>query len=145
MDDDDDDDIFASAGDYAGIEVGDDDGDDASDAGGAAKEPKDASDGEIPDSAPPPRRWVDIDEPPVLPPKSPSPERMSEPPAKSASPEREEGEEEEPVRLQPLASSSVPSIRELLAMDEAKEREEKRRERREKKKGKKTKSGDDSE
>lgn len=49
----------------------------------------------------------------------------------------EELEPEQPSRLQPLASSSVPSIREILAMDEAAEKEEKRKARKEKKKNKK--------
>jgi IK cytokine len=48
-----------------------------------------------------------------------------------------EPEPEQPSRLQPLASSSVPSIREILARDEAAEREEKRKARKEKKKNKK--------
>ncbi|PVF99877.1 hypothetical protein CPB86DRAFT_806138 [Serendipita vermifera] len=50
----------------------------------------------------------------------------------------ETNEEPEPVsRLQGLASSSVPSIRDILAMDEMAEKEEKRKARKEKKKGKK--------
>lgn len=52
----------------------------------------------------------------------------------------EEGEEEEelkPVRLQGLASSTVPSIREILALDEAAEREEKRKAKKEKRNKKK--------
>jgi IK cytokine len=52
----------------------------------------------------------------------------------------EEGEEEEEtrpvVRLQALASSAVPSVRDILAMDEAAEREEKRKAKKEKKKKK---------
>ncbi|GJE91228.1 hypothetical protein PsYK624_073770 [Phanerochaete sordida] len=145
---DEDDDIFAGAGDYAGIEVDeDDDEDDAGDA--RPREERDASDGEITDAAP--RRWVDIDDGPVFPPKSASPPAPAEgSPARiqadASQPEgmREEDEEEQPARLQPLASSAVPSIRELLAADEAQEREAKRRARREKKKGKKG-AGDESE
>ena len=50
--------------------------------------------------------------------------------------EEEEGEmeEERPMRLQPLASSAMPSIKDLLAMDDAMEKEDKRRARKEKKK-----------
>ena len=42
--------------------------------------------------------------------------------------------EQQPVRLQPLSSSALPSIRDFLAMDEAAEAAEKRRKRKEKKK-----------
>lgn len=150
---DDDDDIFAGAGEYTGLDLGDDDDDE--DAADKHAE-KDMSDGELPEPAP--RRWVDIDDPtPVLPRKSSSPSRAAAspsaaPPPRSASPDREreaeadaeEGEAEEedaPVRLQPLASSAVPSIRELLAMDEEVEKAEKRRARKEKKKGALTAEG----
>ncbi|EKM50489.1 uncharacterized protein PHACADRAFT_188063 [Phanerochaete carnosa HHB-10118-sp] len=156
-DDADDDDIFAGAGDYTGIEVGDDDNDSdegPSDEEGAAiarAAAQETSDGEIaPDSTAPRRRWVDIDERPAAAPPSP-PEQAavagseSQPVVVPPQPTEEADEDGQPARLLPLASSAVPSIRELLAMDEAQEREEKRRARKEKKKGKKDKGGDDSE
>ena len=46
-----------------------------------------------------------------------------------------EEEEERPVRLQPLASSAMPSIKEMLAMSEEMEKAEKRKARKEKRKG----------
>ena len=46
----------------------------------------------------------------------------------------EQEEEEQPMRLQPLASSTVPSIREILAADQTAEKEEARKARKEKKK-----------
>ena len=146
---DDDDDIFAGAGEYTGLELGDDNDDDEDDDKPSKPGQTDAvSDGEIPESQPQRGRWVDIDQPTTAPPrksKSPPPpvtKSTSAPPPKSPSPPREneleEGEEEAPMRLQPLASSSVPSIRELLAIDEAEEKAEKRRARKEKKKEKAT-------
>ena len=51
--------------------------------------------------------------------------------------------EEESLRLQPLVSSALPSIRDFLAMDEAAEKAEKRKARKEKKKKKKKEAGDD--
>ena len=93
-------------------------------------------------------QWFDTEEPQPGPTRRPSPP----PPAKSHSPpalaEREEGEAEEgeddtPVRLAPLASSSIPSIREFLAMDMENEKQAKRQERRDKKKGKAKRAGDD--
>ena len=45
-----------------------------------------------------------------------------------------EEEEERPMRLQPLASSAMPSIKDMLAMSEEAEKAEKRRLRKEKKK-----------
>ena len=53
--------------------------------------------------------------------------------------------EEEPqeMRLKPLNSSALPSIRDFLALDEAAEKAEKRKARKEKKKKKKKEAGDD--
>jgi IK cytokine len=58
----------------------------------------------------------------------------------ASGPEAGQEEEEQPrhvARLQALASSSVPSVRDILAMDEAAEREEKRKEKKEKRNKKK--------
>ncbi|KIP03017.1 hypothetical protein PHLGIDRAFT_268850 [Phlebiopsis gigantea 11061_1 CR5-6] len=145
----DNDDIFAGAGEYTGIELGDDDDiDEDNDEPPKLAQNDAASDGEIPEPQPPRVRWIDIDHPTSAPPRKslspplPTPKPPSAQPPRSASTTREhemeEGEEEAPMRLQPLASSSVPSIRELLAIDEAEEKAEKRRARKEKKKEKAT-------
>lgn len=141
---DEDDDIFAGAGEYAGIEVGDDEDDDSEPEKKGQDEGHEASDGEIPEA--PRGRWVDVDGPTPAPRKSSSPSRinLANSSRMSTSPQLvpaqvEEGEEEEgaiSVRLQPLASSTVPSIRDLLAMDEEVEKAEKRKARKEKKKEK---------
>lgn len=67
------------------------------------------------------------------------PKRTDTPPEEQRPPSDVEMEDEplKITRLQGLASSAVPSIKEILAMDEAAEREEKRKARKEKKKEKK--------
>ncbi|KAI0369157.1 hypothetical protein BV20DRAFT_914148, partial [Pilatotrama ljubarskyi] len=145
-------DIFADAGEYTGVDLGDesDDSDAERPAGQGGEE-----EGEVPDSgAPPPRKWLATsdDERESSRAVSQPPARSTRSPSRSASPQRragpsqkapavediemEDGEEEErPVRLQPLASSALPSIKDLLAMSEEAEKAEKRRLRKEKKKG----------
>jgi IK cytokine len=49
--------------------------------------------------------------------------------------EEQEEDFDEPIHLQPLASSAMPSITEFLALDDAAEKEEKKRKRKEKRKG----------
>ncbi|KAH9935071.1 hypothetical protein B0H21DRAFT_825673 [Amylocystis lapponica] len=97
-------DIFADAGEYTGVDVGEDD---------------DESESEQDDERPRSRS------------RSRSAPRADPVPLSDA----EDGEEEEerPVRLQPLASSALPSIRDLLAMDSAADKG-KRRTRKNKKK-----------
>ncbi|KAG8954883.1 hypothetical protein FRC04_010366 [Tulasnella sp. 424] len=129
QDDDDDDgdiDIFADVGEYEGVDLGDDSEDDKP--ASTRKEEKDESAA----SGPPKRvNWFgEVEpEPPITisKPRSPTP-----PPA----PEKEEGEEEEdkPVRLAPLASSSIHDIKSFLEVDKSLEKEEKRKARKEKKK-----------
>ncbi|KAI0325891.1 hypothetical protein GY45DRAFT_1356508 [Cubamyces sp. BRFM 1775] len=150
-------DIFADAGEYTGVDLGDES--DASEDGRA--EPSSANrreGGERPvEEAPPPRKWLAtsddereasraVSQPPAprstsgrSQSRSVSPQRRAGPPHKSPVEEVreiEEGEEEEerPMRLQPLASSALPSIKDLLAMSEEAEKAEKRRARKEKKK-----------
>ncbi|THH16968.1 hypothetical protein EW146_g3764 [Bondarzewia mesenterica] len=134
-------DIFAGAGEYEGIDLGDDDEDSAED--GEEKPPRDRSPAArealttaIPESARR-RKWFDEPEP-----EQPGPSTSTAGPAESSTksksrspppPDVEEGEEEEVTRLMPLASSAVPSIKELLAMDEAVEKGKKRKARKEKK------------
>ncbi|RPD64205.1 hypothetical protein L226DRAFT_533512 [Lentinus tigrinus ALCF2SS1-7] len=137
-------DIFAGAGEYTGIDLGDDDeGSEEED----SKPPiRESEDGELRDgSAPRPGRWLATsdDEREPTPPPSAAPARDSKSATRSVSPHRppspgEDGEmmeeEERPIRLQPLASSVLPSIKDLIAMSEEAEKAEKRKARKEKKK-----------
>jgi IK cytokine len=81
--------------------------------------------------------WFDEPEPEVG--------HASIPPEKSPPVPETIATEEEPqeMRLEPLNSSALPSIRDFLAMDEAAEKAEKRKARKEKKKKKKKEAGDD--
>lgn len=146
-------DIFADAGEYEGLNIGDDDDDDFD---------KGVSDGEIPegksskdvdmrdaerreaeDIADTQRRkkWIEDeeDEDQVQIPASP-PDLKGEGKEKSPPSSREDSAPAqrsptpEPTRLAPLASSALPSIRDILAADEALELEDKRKARKEKKK-----------
>ncbi|CDO69627.1 hypothetical protein BN946_scf184851.g15 [Trametes cinnabarina] len=155
---DDDFDIFADAGEYTGVDIGDESDDSSGDRPGPSGARREGEeDGEVKeDEAPPPRKWLatsdDEREPSrsVSQPPLPSGSRSPRSASRSVSPRRraaslhkspvvEEGEaedveEERPLRLQPLASSAVPSIKELLAMSEEAEKAAKRRARKEKKK-----------
>ncbi|VDC03518.1 unnamed protein product [Peniophora sp. CBMAI 1063] len=124
-------DIFADAGEYEGV----------ADSGSDSDEDKPRPPSPPPAAGLPRRGWFDEPEP------SPPPTAPSPPPAtdkgkgKAPGPDIEEGEmqddheeEEQPIRLQPLSSSTVPSIREILAADKAAEKEEARKARKEKKK-----------
>ncbi|KAI0630551.1 RED-like protein N-terminal region-domain-containing protein [Trametes polyzona] len=149
-------DIFADAGEYTGVDLGDDDDeDDADGTKPKARAGDNDEEGEVPDTgAPPPRKWLatsdderepdrTVSQPPV-PGRSDRSQSRSESPQRRAGPshkspvvedgEMDEDEEERPVRLQPLSSSVVPSIKDLLAMSEEAEKAEKRRARKEKKK-----------
>ncbi|KAI0731357.1 RED-like protein N-terminal region-domain-containing protein [Earliella scabrosa] len=150
-------DIFAGAGEYTGVDLGEDDDDDndgsAEDRGPSTSRGREDEEGEVPDSAPPrPGKWLATSDderepsPPPLPPAardSKSASRSMSPQRRSAAPhgpprDEEDGEveeeEERPMRLQPLASSAMPSIKDMLAMSEEAEKAEKRRMRKEKKK-----------
>ncbi|TFY66261.1 hypothetical protein EVG20_g4837 [Dentipellis fragilis] len=134
-------DIFAGAGDYEGLELGDDEeeeGEVDQDSLQAEKPPSAAEPPPVPSSTVTRRNWFD-DKPEASPPlqtDTPGPSTAQAKPPPSP-PTLEAGEEEEePTRLVPLSSSAVPSIRDLLAMDEAAEKDKKRRERKEKKKDK---------
>ncbi|KAF8915989.1 RED-like protein N-terminal region-domain-containing protein [Mucidula mucida] len=128
-------DIFADAGEYKGLDVGDDDDSDEDVA------PADTA--EQPTLGARPGHWFDE------PSKSPEPatsasESRSLPPRVPLPTDDDGGQEEDadvPMRLVPLEGSSVPSIKELLALDQAVGSADKKRKRKEKNKGKK----DDSE
>ena len=145
-------DIFAGAGEYTGLDLGDDD--EGSDDGGPAR-PSDRrrqgeEEGEVRGQSPSrPGKWLvtsDDERDPTPPPppareaksenRSESSPRRPDRPHRPASDE-EEGEmneEERPMRLQPLSSSMVPSIKDLLAASDEAEKAEKRKARKEKKK-----------
>jgi IK cytokine len=145
----DDDDIFADAGEYKGLEISDDDsgGDNEEERPKTLSKPSgcDPSSASSPNNKPI-RNWfgepVQSDQPPVsLKPSSIAPAPVVSLSATSREPQsrREEHGDDliEGAKLRGLASSAVPSIKDLLAIDEAAEREEKRRARKEKKKAKK--------
>ncbi|KAH9852649.1 RED-like protein N-terminal region-domain-containing protein [Lenzites betulinus] len=144
-------DIFADAGEYTGVDLGDDSDSDGGAGAGAAGAPPE--EGEVPEARP--RKWLTTsdDERELAAPRvSPPPTRSNGSPSGSASPgrraggrgkspavavedgEMDEEDEERPMRLQPLASSALPSIKDLLAMNDETEKAEKRRARKEKKK-----------
>ncbi|KAI0061049.1 hypothetical protein BV25DRAFT_1917314 [Artomyces pyxidatus] len=119
-------DIFAGAGEYEGIKVDSDE-----DSESERPSPRPAED------VPPPlprRGWFDGDDEEPAPPPPDSVHVKSTSRSPRALPdERDAEEEEQPVRLMPLASSAVPSIRDLLAIDDAAEKKKKWKEKKEKK------------
>ncbi|KAJ7116085.1 hypothetical protein C8R44DRAFT_709640 [Mycena epipterygia] len=126
-------DIFAGAGEYEGIDLGDEDEEDEPGTAGKPDNPE-LEDGE---EVAAPGKWFEEDEPDP----QPSSSRLPLPPVNAKHSPRaldddEEGELEQPTRLVPLASSALPSIKDLLAMDKAANSSEKRKKRKDKKKGK---------
>ncbi|KAJ3784833.1 RED-like protein N-terminal region-domain-containing protein [Lentinula aff. detonsa] len=128
-------DIFADVGEYEG--VGDNDDDDSE---GGKDEENGGKEEDIPSSLHPGRWFATdeqmggstttgvVDDSPLVPTSGPS---NSHPPIE----EGEASDEEQPMRLVPLSSSAVPSIKELLAIDEAAEAADKKHKRKNKKKG----------
>ncbi|KAJ6581606.1 hypothetical protein B0H19DRAFT_513828 [Mycena capillaripes] len=139
---DDDFDIFAGAGDYEGLELGDEeDEEDSREIGKPDNlQPEDGEEAE-----PAPRKWFEEDEPdpPPSTSKLPLPSVLGKPPPRPVD-EDEEGEVEQPTRLVPLASSALPSIKDLLAMDKAASSSDKRKKRKDKKKDAKDDEDDDA-
>ncbi|KAI0642125.1 RED-like protein N-terminal region-domain-containing protein [Trametes meyenii] len=137
-------DIFADAGEYTGVDLGDDSDENDWDRRGvsAGADELEREDGEVQG---PRRKWLATSDdereaaraisPAARATRSPSSSRRS-PGVPEEGEMEEEGEEEEerPMRLQPLASSALPSIKDLLAMSDDVEKAEKRRARKEKKK-----------
>ncbi|KAF6761607.1 RED-like protein N-terminal region-domain-containing protein [Ephemerocybe angulata] len=127
-------DIFADAGEYDGLELGDDDDEEEDPANRrnqkASMKEEEEEEGEFV-----PKQWIPVeDSGSIL-------QRIhSEPPEPLASTKPEpdlegaESEEEAPMRLVPLASSAVPSIKELLEMDRAATSSYKNKKRKDKKK-----------
>lgn len=130
-------DIFAGAGEYTGLDLGDDDEDAESDAEpGAIADTTEAAE---PSTVR--QKWVDLDEEPstsnnaepsTSKSKSKSPAPAPRQPSHSEEPEEGEEPEDSLTRLMPLSSSM--SIRDILAADAEEEKAEKRRARKEKKK-----------
>ncbi|KAJ7170493.1 hypothetical protein C8R43DRAFT_1103367 [Mycena crocata] len=131
-------DIFAGAGEYEGIDLGEED--DEENTGEAKKsDNRELEDGEEPPDlsrVAVPGKWFQEDELDPVPSTSklPLPPMVANqrPPAD----EEEEEEMEHPTRLVPLSSSALPSIKDLLAMDKAANSSEKRKKRKDKKGGK---------
>lgn len=131
-------DIFADVGEYEGLDIDEDDEDEGKT--GAMQVPPDAA-----AAAPPPRRWIDDDEPPAAPPE-PTPEpstRVSHHPNSRPVSEGEMSEDEKPMRLVPLASSALPSIKDLLEADKAAASYTKNKKKKDKKKKAKGEDDDD--
>ncbi|KAJ7446710.1 RED-like protein N-terminal region-domain-containing protein [Mycena latifolia] len=126
-------DIFAGAGEYEGIDLGDEEDDDEPPA--VEPDKPELEDGEEFTDAPPLRKWFEDDEPEPLSSSSKLPLAPVnvKPPVHSAD-DDEEGELEQPTRLVPLASSALPSIKDLLAMDKAANSSDKWKKRKDKKK-----------
>ncbi|KAI0705234.1 RED-like protein N-terminal region-domain-containing protein [Cytidiella melzeri] len=133
-------DIFAGAGEYTGLDLGDEEADE--DSGAEPGAIVDDTRADAVDSIPR-RKWFDTEDEPA-PSTEPHQDRSKSQPVEALShpigipDEPEEGEEPDedtPIRLAPLASSAVPSIRDILAADQEEEKQEKRRARKEKKKG----------
>jgi IK cytokine len=145
---DDDDDIFADAGEYKGLEISDEEEEDDKE-----ERPKTLSKPSGHHSPPagslsdkPIHNWfgkpIEPDKPPVsIKPSSIAPAPVVSLSASSSKPQsrhEEHGDDLiEGAKLRGLTSSAVPSIKDLLAIDEAAEREEKRKAKKEKKKAKK--------
>ena len=131
--------IFADAAEYEGIDVGDDDDDDEVPRVTRETEEKDELSSSIT-----PQRWIPSNEtePPRTKPSIPplSDVLKQSPPSLHKVVSEDEVEDEQPMRLVPLSSSAVPSIKDLLAVDQAAGSYDKKK----KRKNKKTGTGDDS-
>ncbi|KAG7093613.1 hypothetical protein E1B28_007278 [Marasmius oreades] len=138
-------DIFADAGDYEGIELGDDDED--GEEKDMTEKKVEIDDLLVTNAKLGPGRWVVDDQGEAIKPE-PATSSLIQPTSHGASTstppqapnDNEDGqleeEEEEVMRLVPLQSSALPSIKDFLAMDEAAEKGEKKKKRKEKKKEK---------
>lgn len=121
--------IFADAGEYEGVDVGDDDDDESVPRVARESEERDES-----SSSTAPRRWIPSDEA-ETPPTKPSIPPLSEVTTSSHKvASDDESEDEQPMRLVPLSSSALPSIKDFLAMDQAAGSYDKKKKRKNKKK-----------
>ncbi len=128
-------DIFAGAGEYTGVEIDDDDE-------GINENRSQKNVGHDGDqratSILPQKHWIAMDD--ELGEIPPTRQIISlRPPPTDSQPDEDQETEEKPTRLAPLESSAVPSIKDLLEMDDAAgryERKQKRKEKKSKKTGK---------
>ncbi|KAF9530453.1 RED-like protein N-terminal region-domain-containing protein [Crepidotus variabilis] len=143
-------DIFADVGEYTGFEIDEDEDDEDANNNTKTKPTTNPSE-EIEEGeelSAIPRRWFDDDEPreSALPTKpAVKLSRQLEPSTEATTHSADDDiamEEDQPTRLTGLESSKVPSIKDLLAMDEAAAKYEQKQKRKDKKK-KKVKGDDD--
>ena len=132
-------DIFAGVGDYEGF-VGDDDSDE--DDSDPARKTKPEHDRDL-IQARSSRGWFGDDQDDETSGQLPAPTEDATPQLPPVNPTPQVDEEEGALRLKPLETSALPSIRDFLAMDAAAEKEDKRKARREKRKNKKKSDGID--
>lgn len=133
---DDDFNIFADAGEYEGIDVGDDDDDD--DDENVPQITRETEERDEPSSSMAPQRWIPSDETelPSTKPSIPPPSKVTtqSPPSSHKAVSDDEAEDNQPMRLVPLSSSVLPSIKDFLAMDQAADMSDKKKKRKNKKK-----------
>lgn len=133
-------DIFGGAGDYQGFVEEDDSDEDDSDPAHKINPDLLRPSSERARSA---RGWFGEDQDDETSRQPPPPAEDAAPQLPLSNPIPQVDEEEESLRLKPLETSALPSIRDFLAMDAAAEKEEKRRARTEKRKNKKKSTGID--
>ena len=124
--------IFADAGEYEGINIDDDDEDEVVPQVTRQTEQKGES-----SSSTAPQRWIPSDEtePPSIKPSIPlSKVTRQSPPSLHKVVSEDEAEDDQPMRLVPLSSSALPSIKDFLAMDQAADFSDKKKKRKNKKK-----------
>ncbi|KAK0489170.1 hypothetical protein IW261DRAFT_400647 [Armillaria novae-zelandiae] len=134
-------DIFEGAGEYQGLDISDNDSDNDT---LPHKDDTSPPGDEIPSR---PGGWFNDDPPPPVASQSKSPLDVVSAPAPIPLPsapdeDEEEDNDERPIRLVPLESSALPSIKDFLLMDKTAESSEKRRKRKEKNKGAKEAVGE---
>lgn len=125
-------DIFANAGEYEGIDTGDDDDDEDK----LTTHPRhdDMEAGEAASVLSMSRRWISDDEPaPALTSRNTLPLASVSQRGAMSEVDEDMDSDEKPMRLAPLASSVLPSIKDLLAMDKAASSYDKKRIRKDKK------------
>lgn len=133
-------DIFSDAGEYEGVDFGEDEDEDEEQPTGIvdAEERKRVVSAPVSDSLAAVKGWFIEDEPPSITGSitGPSVALPSIPPTiEPVTVEPEMSEPDQVTRLAPLASSALPSISDFLAMDAQAEEEQKRKVRKDKKKG----------
>ena len=127
-------DIFAGAGDYTGVEIDDEEELDEEATRNSSAHNTVVETAETSSTSMPLGRWIAVDDEPaqILPGRLPLPPQPTPVESKEET-EALDKEEEKPMRLAPLESSAVPSVKDLLAMDDAAIKYEKKQKRKEKK------------